>query len=244
MTGARLEVCVDTIAGFHAAVAGGADRVELCAALDLGGLTPTPGLIAAARGLAIPVRCMIRPRAGDFCFSRAEVDQMKADIDAVNAAGLAGIVLGAATPGGQLDVAVLQELRNHANQLGATLHRVIDTVPDRLTLVETAVTLGFDTVLSSGGAGRAIDACPALGDMVKVANGRLDIMPGSGVGAENGLEILRATGAKWLHSSCSAGVKMPSKLVEKGFCPVSMAQTNTGKTSALADICHGFSVKE
>ena len=195
----------------------GADRVELCAALDLGGLTPTPGLIAAARGLPIPIRCMIRPRAGDFCFSPAEVDQMKVDIDAVKTAGLEGIVLGAATPDGQLDVEVLQELLSYAEQMGATLHRVIDTVPNRLAGVETAVALGFDTVLSSGGARWAINACPALGDMVKEADRRLDIMAGSGVTAENGLEILKTTGTNWLHSSCSASVKMPKKQVEMGF---------------------------
>ncbi|MEE9387610.1 MAG: copper homeostasis protein CutC [Paracoccaceae bacterium] len=238
--GVKLEVCVDTVAGLHAAIAGGADRIELCAALDIGGLTPSPGLIAAASGAAIPVRAMIRPRAGDFCFDPAEFAQMKCEIDAVRDAGLDGVVLGIATPNGGLDVAAMAELRRYADTLHASLHRVIDTVTDMNDAVEAAVEVGFDTILTSGGAKRAAQGCDRLAEMVGAASGRLCIMPGSGVTRENCVQIVQATGADWVHSSCSAAVTMPDHLVDMGFCSAQMMQTSRAKTQELADMCHGF----
>ncbi|MFN5999549.1 MAG: copper homeostasis protein CutC, partial [Paracoccaceae bacterium] len=108
--GVRLEVCVDSAEGLAEAVAGGADRIELCAGLALGGLTPSAGLIALAAGCGVPVVAMIRPRAGDFVWSETEVAMMEAEIAAARAAGLAGVVLGASLPDGRLDVPVLQRL--------------------------------------------------------------------------------------------------------------------------------------
>ena len=105
-----LEVCVDTPEGFEAAVAGGADRIELCAALDLGGLTPSPGLMALAAKASTPVYAMIRPRAGDFVFGLGDEAAMLGDIDAVRSAGLAGVVIGANLADGRLDVALLERL--------------------------------------------------------------------------------------------------------------------------------------
>ncbi len=125
-----LEVCVDDAAGLDAAIAGGADRIELCSALTLGGLTPSAGLMAIAAGAAVPVYAMIRPRGGDFVFSSRELDQMRAEIDAVRSAGLAGVVLGASRPDGMLDGSMLQALAEHAKGLGLSLHRAFDCVPD------------------------------------------------------------------------------------------------------------------
>ncbi len=240
MTGVRLEVCVDTVAGLHSAVAGGADRVELCAALELGGLSPTPGLIHAAAQVNIPVYCMIRPRPGDFVFAPDEVDQMRADIAAVRHAGLAGVVLGASTRTGLLDQAMLANLREDAQGLGATLHRVVDTLQDRLTAVTQAIDIGFDTILSSGGARGAAEAPDALAKMVQQADGRLEIMPGSGVNAQNCTRLLRATGAHWLHASCSSADPMPRRLSALGFCKPTMLHTDRAKVRELADKCHGF----
>ena len=98
MSAVTLEICVDGADGLIAAVAGGADRIELCSALALGGLTPSPGLMTLAARAPVPVYAMIRPRAGDFVFSPAEIDQMRREIDAVREAGLAGVVLGARVP--------------------------------------------------------------------------------------------------------------------------------------------------
>ncbi|MGL6211569.1 MAG: copper homeostasis protein CutC, partial [Paracoccaceae bacterium] len=125
-----LEVCVDTVAGLEAAVAGGADRIELCTGLALGGLTPSAGLMRHAAGCGVPVMAMIRPRAGDCVWSEAELLAMEADIAAAQAAGLAGAVLGASMPDGCLDRVALARLVQAAQGMDLTLHRCFDLVPD------------------------------------------------------------------------------------------------------------------
>ena len=198
----RLEVCIDDVSGLAACVAGGADRVELCSALDLGGLTPSPGLLSAASKSPVPVRAMIRPRAGDFVYAAAEMDVMLADIEAVRAADLAGVVLGATTAEGELDIAALARLVEAAGHLGKTLHRAVDLLRDPVAAVDIAVHLGFDCILTSGGALAAEAGAAAIAAMVERAAGRIDIMAGSGVRPENAAAIYRDTRAHWLHSSC------------------------------------------
>ena len=149
MTRPLLEICVDTAAGLDAAIKGGADRIELCSALEVGGLTPTPGLIAYARTSPIPVYAMVRPRPGDFVFDVSDAATMLDDIRAVADAGLAGVVLGASLPDGQLDCATLQTLCAAAQGLGTTLHRAFDLVPDFDAALEMAVNLRFERVLTS-----------------------------------------------------------------------------------------------
>ena len=121
-----LEVCVADALSLAEAIAGGADRIELCSSLELGGLTPTPGLIGQAAEAPIPIYAMVRPRSGDFVFDTGDLDCMYREIDAVRAAGLAGVVLGASRPDGTLDTAMLEKLSRHASGLGTTLHRAID----------------------------------------------------------------------------------------------------------------------
>ena len=135
---ATLEICVDTPGDFDLALAAGVDRIELCSALGLGGLTPTPGLIRHAASSPVPVYAMIRPRAGNFCFSNSEVDVMMDEIQHVRDAGLAGVVLGASDGHGALDEPVLSVLCQAAQGLGQTLHRVVDTITDPVTAVLTA----------------------------------------------------------------------------------------------------------
>lgn len=199
----RLEVCIDSADGIAACVAGGADRIELCSALSVGGLTPSTGLMRLAADCPIPVRAMIRPVSGGFRFSEADMAQMLADIDAAREAGLEGVVLGAATSGNGLDIAALRTLCDRATGMGKTLHRVVDLLPDPSEAVATAAALGFDAILSSGGAARAVDGLARLAEMTAKAAGRLSLMPGSGVTAENAGRIVAATGADWVHASCS-----------------------------------------
>lgn len=213
-----LEVCVDTPEGFEAAVAGGGDRIELCAALDLGGLTPSPGLMALAAKASTPVYAMIRPRAGDFVFGLGDEAAMLGDIDAVRSAGLAGVVIGANLADGRLDVALLERLMRHADGLGVTLHRAFDLVPDPVEALDVAMTLGVERILTSGLVPRAIDGVNLLKQLVDQAGTRLSIMPGSGVTPANVVELLNCTGAREVHGSCRAVLKRgDGRAVEFGF---------------------------
>ncbi|MDB5539736.1 MAG: CutC, partial [Devosia sp.] len=173
-----LEVCVADPQSLTAAIAGGGDRIELCSALELGGLTPLPGLMALAARAPIPVYAMVRPRSGDFIFDDADIGAMLADIDAIRAAGLAGVVLGASRPNGELDLKVLKRLLDHAQGLGSTLHRAIDLVPDFAEATEAAVSLEFERILTSGGAHRALDGLPNIATAHATARGRIKIMAG------------------------------------------------------------------
>ena len=199
-----LEICVDDADGLAAAIAGGADRIELCSALALGGLTPTPGLMTLAAAAQIPVFAMIRPREGDFVLSPGDLDQMRRDIDAVRAAGLAGVVFGASEPEGALDDTALALLKAHAIGLGSTLHRAFDLVPNRAAALDVAIALGFDRVLTSGGESRAEDGTSAIAALVAQAAARISVMPGAGVRPVNAAGIIAATGAREIHASCRA----------------------------------------
>ena len=228
-----LEVCVDDVAGLEAAVEGGADRVELCSALALGGLTPSFGLMEIAGTFDIPCNAMIRPHAGDFVYSEEEIDVMLADIEAARNAGLSGVVLGASLPDGRLDRMVLPTLAKAAEGLDMTLHRAFDLVPSIPEAVEIAVKLGFSRVLTSGGARTAMEGLTGLKQAIAVANGRISIMPGSGISAENAREILRL-GVSELHASCSSAAdKVGGKLLDFGFQPEAMRRTDAEKVRAL-----------
>ncbi|MGD9511256.1 MAG: copper homeostasis protein CutC [Geminicoccaceae bacterium] len=205
----KLEVCVAEPDSLAAAVAGGADRIELCAALELGGLTPSPGMMAAAAAAPVPVYALIRPRAGDFLFDAREVEVMLRDIDAVRAAGLAGVVLGASRPDGRLDLHLLERLIGHARGLGTTLHRAIDLVPDLAAAVEAAVGLGVERVLTSGGVRTAPEGMDNLALAHATANGRLSIMAGAGLRPDNLGPLLARGVVDEIHGSC-AGPGRPS----------------------------------
>ncbi len=203
MSRITLEICVDTLEGAEAAVAGGADRIELCAALSEGGLTPSAGLMAAAARLPVPVVAMIRPRGGDFVFSHDEIRIMEADIATARAAGLAGVVLGAATQAGTLDLGLLARLSHAAGPLERTLHRVTDLLPDPLAAVDPAAALGFARILTSGGAATARDGTAKIAEIVRHARGRVSILPGGGISAATLGDLVARTGVTEIHSSCS-----------------------------------------
>jgi copper homeostasis protein len=205
-----LEICVDDAAGLEAAIEGGADRVELCSVLELGGLTPTPGLIALASHANVPVRAMIRPRPGDFVFSESDLQAMLADIQAVRQAGLEGVVLGASLPDGRLDLETLGVLASAASGLKRTLHRAIDLVPDMAEAVEQAITLGFDTILTAGRARTAPEGVDQLALAHRIAAGRLTIMAGSGINADTAPSLLDRAPLTALHASCSENAPRPA----------------------------------
>ncbi len=197
-----IEVCVDTSEGLQAALAGGADRIELCSALSLGGLTPSAGFMRQAARSGVPIHAMIRPRAGDFVFSRSELDVMAADIALARECGMAGVVLGASQPDGRLDVAALRLLVREAAGLSLTLHRAFDLVPDMPEALEAAASLGFHRVLTSGGAATAAAGIDRLVALKRQAAGRIGVLPGAGITAATAAGLRRLEPDE-VHGSCS-----------------------------------------
>jgi copper homeostasis protein len=208
-----LEVCVEDVEGLVAAVAGGADRIELCSALAVGGLTPSAGLMAAAARQSVPAYAMIRPRAGSFQYSADELEVMKADIDAAGHAGLAGVVLGASLRDGRLDAEMLAILSEHADGLGRTLHRAFDLVPDMSEAIELAVFLDFERILTSGRATTAWEGADDLERAIAIAAGRISIMPGAGVNAQTIDRLLPRLNIAEIHASCSVAASQPDECV-------------------------------
>jgi copper homeostasis protein len=231
----RLEICLDTPAGLAAAVAGGADRIELCAALDTQGLTPAPGLMAQAGACGCETFAMIRSRAGDFVFGDLDLDAMRRDIDAARAAELAGVVLGANRPDGRLDERALGDLIAHAAGLGVALHRAFDMTPDKVEALETAIGLGFERILTSGGRSGAPEGAEVIADLVQRAGDRIAIMAGAGLTPGNVADFVRRTGVKEVHGSCRAALPAPrSGLdVELGFVTPGLRDTSQAVVEAM-----------
>jgi copper homeostasis protein len=231
-----LEVCVDNVHGLAAALAGGGDRIELCSALDIGGLTPSAGLLRAASGSPVPVVAMIRPRGGDFCFDDLETRLMLDEIDAVAAAGLQGVVIGASMPDGRLDQHTLERLIKRAADHGlrCTLHRAIDLCPDLAHATRLAIDLGFERILTSGGAHSAPDGLASLARCFDAGAGRIAIMPGAGINADN-VHLLRAAlPLTDVHASCSEPVpKASPQVLAFGFDGGNRRQTSRAKVAAL-----------
>ncbi len=239
-----LEVCVDTPAGLAAAVAGGADRIELCAALSLQGLTPAPGLMAQAARAPIPVYPMIRPRNGDFHYDAGDLDAMRRDIDAVRLYGLSGVAIGANRANGELDLEVLRVLVEHGQGLGLTLHRAIDIVPDQAAALEAAIELGFERVLTSGGALTAEAGAERIAELVEQAAGRIGVMAGAGVRPGNLASLIRRTGVREVHGSFGGpvpGADPASKLCEMGFAPPEPRDTSQAAVAEAVAVLRGLS---
>ena len=202
-----IEVCVDSLESAKAAVRGGADRLELCANLIIGGTTPSPYLIREAAKLGVPVNVLIRPRFGDFLFSQAEKEEQLEQIRALKALGASGAVVGALLPDGSLDKAFLAQCREAAKGLHLTLHRAFDVCSNAHAALEEAVALGFDTLLTSGQKATAIEGVELLAQLVKAADGRIAVMPGSGVNPLNIARLAEITGATAYHLSAKKTVE-------------------------------------
>ena len=203
--GIVVEVAVDSIAGVVAAEQGGASRIELCASLPEGGVTPGVGTMEAARAAtSLPVFVMIRPRGGDFVYSQAEQGAMIRDIEAAKGAGADGVVLGLLGPDGSIDSETTRQLVTAARPLPVTFHRAIDVTPDKPAAVRTLMDIGIDRILTSGGAERAEDGLESIRMMVAAARERTVVMPGSGVNAANAARIVAHTGAREIHLSAGS----------------------------------------
>ena len=181
-----LEVCVDSYASAMAAIAGGADRLELCSALSVGGLTPSAALLRQLRRESnIPIRCLIRPRGGDFLYNPEEIEQMTMEMKVLRDAGADGFVIGCLTADGELDGNAMEPLLKEASGLGLTLHRCIDVSRNLEETYRQAAQLGFDTVLTSGGAGKCLDGMKTVGRLLVIRDTESgpEVLIGAGVNA-------------------------------------------------------------
>lgn len=196
-----LEISVETAEAAVAAERGGAQRIELCTQLRLGGLTPGEELMRVVRGsVRGPIFAMIRPRAGDFIYSREELAQMLRDIAAAQRLGMDGIVLGVLTRNGQVDVERTRELVMAAQPLPVTFHRAFDEVADMDAALDDVIATRTARILTSGGAATAAAGIEKLARLVTAAKERVVILPGGGVNASNVVHVARQSGARELHS--------------------------------------------
>ena len=194
------EVCAGNNQSAYAAQSAGAQRIELCSGLDAGGLTPSLGLIhAAVSALDIAVHVLIRPREGDFCYSEVELNIILDDIALCREAGAAGVVVGALTIERRLDLPTMKAMKTVAGDMDITCHRAFDYIEDISEALEQLIEMGYDRVLSSGKAASAYEGRFLLQKMVQQGNGRISVMPGAGINAENIRAIAKITGAKEFH---------------------------------------------
>jgi len=205
MARALLEVAAGSLASALAAQEGGADRVELCGSLAGGGVTPSYGLIAAARErLRIPLYVLVRPRAGDFLYDDAELDAMCRDVEACARLGCDGVAIGALDADGEVDQARCRALVAAAGKLGVTFHRAFDAARHPSRALEEIVALGCGRVLTSGGRADALAGSPAIAALAAQAAGRIRVMAGAGIRPDNLAEVAARSHADEFHASARA----------------------------------------
>jgi len=196
-----VEAAVETIEEALAAKRAGADRIELCANLAVGGTTPSAGSIASVvQQAGHPVFVMIRPRGGDFVYAADEIDAMIEDIDRARPLGIAGIVTGALRSDGSVDVESMRRLMSPAAGLPVTFHRAFDVVANRTEALEQVIDLGASRVLTSGGAATALDGAVAIAMLVDQAGERLSIVAGGKIREQNARDVIARTGVREVHA--------------------------------------------
>ncbi len=207
-----VEVVVDTVQSAVAAERGGAGRVELCASLVEGGITPSGGMIAEVRArVDLPVYVMVRPRGGDFLYSESEFAVMRRDIATAQELGADGVVFGLLRPDGTVDAERTTRLVEEARPLDVTFHRAIDVSRDALEAVDDLARIGVDRVLTSGQARTALAGTRTIVRMIERAAGRLVILPGGRISETNAARIVELTGAREIHVRAAQQVRSEMK---------------------------------
>jgi copper homeostasis protein len=205
----QLEICCYSLQSCINAQKGGANRIELCNGLFEGGTTPSIGLIKlAVAAVDIPIYPIIRPRGGDFVYSETELRVMEEDIQQAKTAGARGVVIGILNTDGTVNISETKRLVELAKPLGVTFHRAFDMTSDPMQALEDIIQTGCERILTSGQQNYATDATTLLSKLVKAANGRIEIMAGSGVGVENA-ELLIKTGLHAIHLSAKTASASP-----------------------------------
>ncbi len=224
MTRPRFEICVEGVDGAVAAEAGGGDRVELCASLAEGGITPSLGTVRAAlAAVTIPIYVMVRPRGGDFLYSEREFASMLDDVAAIRDAGAAGVVFGCLTADGAIDEDRTAALVAAARPLGVTVHRAFDMTADAEAALEALIRCGVDRVLTSGHAPTVLDGLGELAHLGRLAGGRIIVMGCGGLRPENAAQVVHDTGLAEFHFSApmhmSSGMRFRNAGMFMGSAP-------------------------
>lgn len=207
-----LEISVQTADAAQAAERGGAHRIELCAELSVGGLTPSDELMRQAREhVRLPIFAMVRPRTGNFVYSAEEFERMRRDILLAKRLGMGGVVLGLLTHDGRVDVPRTKELIENARPLPVTFHRAFDACANLFTSLEEVIEAGAARILTSGGAASAPDGIADLAKLVTAAGDRIIILPGSGIHAGNIAQVARETRAREFHSGLGSVLRYGQK---------------------------------
>lgn len=200
----KIEVCCASLHEAREAQAGGAVRIELCSALGAGGITPSAGMIAAvahAEGLTIDVNVLIRAREGSFLYTDEEIGIMVRDIELCRREGVHGVVIGALTADGDIDIAACRRMMDAAGDMSVTFHRAFDVCRDPQQALEEIIALGCDRLLTSGQQATAEEGADLIARLVEQAAGRIIVMPGSGIRPSNIATIAAKTRATEFHST-------------------------------------------
>jgi copper homeostasis protein len=204
----KLEICAQSLTSALVAQAGGAHRIELCSALEVGGLTPSYAtLIETRKRLNIEICVLIRPRAGDFFYSDVEFDLIKKDILFCKQQGVEGVVVGILNQNRTLDLKKMDILAQLAYPMDIVCHRAFDQTPDPFEALSQLQNLGFQRILTSGQSQNAMDGKEILRGLVEAADGKIEIMPGAGVNVNNIQELINYTKAATIHTSAKAKIK-------------------------------------
>lgn len=202
-----LETCIDSFASAAAAKVGGAERLEVCGALAIGGTTPSRGLVEqCVTDLEMPVMMMVRPHDGGFIYDNDHIDTMLRDIEVAKSIGVQGIVFGALTDQRTLDRETCRRLIDAAESLETTFHRAFDLVPEPLAALDELETLGFTRVLTSGQRTTAFSGARLIRELTDRASS-LTVLAGAGVNAENARQLVELTGVREIHASASVLAK-------------------------------------
>lgn len=232
-----IEIATSDYATTAAAVAGGADRIELCANLAEGGTTPSYGVIKTCREnfdtLIYPI---IRPRGGDFVFTDEEFNCMVQDVKLCKELGCDGVVVGLLNNDGTIDVQRTEILVNLAYPLGVTFHRAFDRCLDPLLALEQIISIGCERILSSGQHPNAMDGINLLTQLQDMANDRIIIMPGSGVRKENIATLAKETGCTEFHTSLRSTIASSSQFVHPAFAEDKESYTNNYISAAEVEL--------
>jgi copper homeostasis protein len=196
-----LEIAIASVERARAAERGGAHRLELCADLEVGGLTPNIELLRDVRStVELPIHVLVRPRAGNFTYNPAEFARMKKQIKTIRGENVQGIVTGVLLQDGSVDKERTRELVALASPMQVTFHRAFDETKDLAAALEDMVLTGAHRVLTSGGAANAQSGAPVLRSLIQQAGDRIIVLPGGGLHPGNLAEVARATGASELHT--------------------------------------------